>query len=127
MALHTAVRPHSARRMPFSQISVTQAGRTLASAAVTSSDRHRVVVKVHIEAGHLPMEARALVVDSIIAAALHHDVRVIDLVVPTGDVVLDYLKDRCTIASARTAGSTCLVRAILDEQLLVDPVDVTWS
>lgn len=100
----------------FTQVTVTGAGRMMASAAVSARDRHRVLVTVHVEAGHLPVQTRPRLVDSVVAAVLQRGVPVVDLVLPRGDAQLwECVAERLRITSTHPSGATVLVHAALDE------------
>ena len=105
----------------FTQVTVTGAGRMLASAAVSSPDPHRVLVTVHVEAGHLPMQTRPRLVDSVVSVVTQRGVGVVDLVLPRGDAQLwECVAERLAITSTHPSGATCLVHARLDEDRAVD-------
>jgi hypothetical protein len=95
------------------QITVTQDGRMVAFATVTTKDRDELLANVHIEAGHVPIQTRAALVDALMSVAFAEGARRLTLVMPMGDCLLEDLYRRCDVRSLRPAGATCLVGAEL--------------
>ena len=81
------------------QITVTQEGRMVAFATVTTNDHHELFANIHIESGHVPVQTRPALVDALMSVAGTDGARRLNLVVPMGDCLLE-------------AGATCLIGAV---------------
>lgn len=94
------------------QITVTQEGRMVAFATVTTNDHHELFANIHIESGHVPVQTRPALVDALMSVAGTDGARRLNLVVPMGDCLLEDLHQRCEVRSVRPAGATCLIGAV---------------
>ena len=94
------------------QITVTQDGRMVAFATVTTNDHHELFANIHIESGHVPVQTRPALVDALMSVAGTDGARRLNLVVPMGDGLLEDLHQRCEVRTVRPAGATCLIGAV---------------
>ena len=99
-------------------ITIDHAGRAVATADLEScTDTDTIIASLHIESGHLPTGTRTRLVDAVVdrASALHAERLQASL--PAGDgEILDRLRERCTRVDTRTAGSSCLAEARLQQE-----------
>ena len=89
-------------------------GRPLAVARIDLLDADTARAALHVVPGHLPVGTRSRLVDAVFDDP---DVRArhqVQMTVPLGDVeILDRVRQRRSIATFRSAGSTCLLEAEL--------------
>jgi hypothetical protein len=94
------------------QITVTQEGRMVAFATVTTNDNHELFANIHIESGHVPMQTRPALLDALMSVAGTDGARRLNLVVPMGDCLIEDLHQCCEVRTTRPAGATCLIGAV---------------
>ncbi len=93
------------------EVTATAAGRRLAWAAVTSKTCGCAFVNIHVESGVLPRRTRELLVDGVLSVVSSIKATEVLLVVPSRDAeLIETLRQRCLVESARPVGSTCLIR-----------------
>jgi len=96
-------------------IELVDDGHVVAVADVEPVDGSTVIrASLHTEAGHLPVGARARLVDAVLDLGETRQHRRLEATLPLGDVeALERLRARCEDVQTRPAGATCLVDATL--------------
>ncbi len=89
-------------------------GRRLAGADLELIDGSTARAVLYVEAGHLPPDTRARLVDAVFSTPQIGTCRQVQVTLPVGDTEsLDRVRQRCPTGQARTAGTTCLFDADL--------------
>jgi hypothetical protein len=95
-------------------IEVEEDGRVVGSADVQPAGDTTIRAALYVEAGHLPVDAGAKLVDAVLDLPEMHEGSRLEATLPLGETEsLRRLRDRCDDVHTHPAGATCLVDATL--------------
>ena len=98
-------------------LTLTDDDQILAEATIrTATHRPSVHADLHVEAGHLPVGTRTLLVDAFLDLSAAEPGIHLQVTLPAGDgEILDRLRERCDNLQTRAAGASCLATGTLQK------------